>query len=306
MAPGSAGGRRSGTCRPCRRCTCPGGARGRSGSCSAELDAHALQEALVAVGVDGDDLVVVEVEHRDHGGLAVQPGGGVLADQPAGLPVVGGEGDVGGVRGCQRGVQRGHVQTGVLGLPERRVDRVAVAGDQDALVAARDRGVDLVDLVLGVPVRQCRRRPRGGRCSCRPAPGPPSSSTTKYGLVCVFRISETPVRSSLDAQAASRPESSSTAATHRATRRPEPALTELPASRTAGPVTMCRAPPPCRVMCQCDANHIAGPGRQVGVPEGVLTARSWPATCRSPRPAAGRLPLAIRRLVAAESSRGGP
>jgi hypothetical protein len=59
---------------------------------------------------------------------------------------------------------------------------------------------------------------------------------TKYGLVWVFRISETPVRSSFELQAARRPESRSTQATLRATRRREPFVALRCATRIAGSV----------------------------------------------------------------------
>ena len=59
----------------------------------------ALEEALVAVVVDRDDLVVEQVEHRDHRLLAVELRGGPLADELAGEAVVCRERDVDGVGG---------------------------------------------------------------------------------------------------------------------------------------------------------------------------------------------------------------
>ena len=154
---------------------------------------------MVALDVDRDDLVVVQVEHGDDGLLAVQLGRRVLADQLAGLLVVGGVGDVDGARRDGRSVERDDEQPGVLGLAQRRVDRVAVARDQDALVAAGDRVVDGVDLGLRVTV-------------CLPAATDSltlsflaSASAelrieTKYGLVSVLRISETPTSPCLNAE----------------------------------------------------------------------------------------------------------
>ena len=75
---------------------------------------------------------------------------GPLADQLAGLEVVGGEGDVDGVRRVRRGVQRDHVQAGVAGLLDRGVDAGADRGDEDALVAAGDGVLDRLDLALVV------------------------------------------------------------------------------------------------------------------------------------------------------------
>ena len=48
-----------------------------------DVDAHALEEALVTVVVDRDDLVVEQVEQRDRGRLAVELRGGPLADELA-------------------------------------------------------------------------------------------------------------------------------------------------------------------------------------------------------------------------------
>ena len=84
--------------------------------------------------------------------LPGQPLSGVLADQLAGLEVVGRVGDVGGLHRVERGVQGDHEEAVGLRLAQRRVHGRSVGGDQDALVAARDRGVDRVDLRLGVAV----------------------------------------------------------------------------------------------------------------------------------------------------------
>src|SRR3954470_9722922 len=103
---------------------------------AARIDAHPGEEAVVSVDVDGDHLVVVQVEHGDDGLLAVERGRGVLTDQLAGLEVVGRVGDVRGLGRVERGVEGDHEQAGGLGLAQRRVDGRAVGGDQDALVAS--------------------------------------------------------------------------------------------------------------------------------------------------------------------------
>ena len=46
-----------------------------------DVDAHALEEALVAVVVDGDNLVVEDLDEGNGGLLAVELGRGPLADE---------------------------------------------------------------------------------------------------------------------------------------------------------------------------------------------------------------------------------
>ena len=84
------------------------------------VDAHAGQEALVAVDVHRDDLVVEQVEHGDGGLLAVQRAGRPLADELAGLEVVGGEGDVDDIGRIRRRVQGDDVQAFVTRAVDRR------------------------------------------------------------------------------------------------------------------------------------------------------------------------------------------
>jgi hypothetical protein len=69
--------------------------------------------------------LIVQVEHRDLGvgGLVAQRRCGPLADQQAGLEVVGGEGGVGGVDRVERRVERDDQNAGVargLATPNRR------------------------------------------------------------------------------------------------------------------------------------------------------------------------------------------
>ena len=78
--------------------------------------------------------------------------GGPLADQLAGLEVVGGEGDVDGLGRVGRGVQRDHVEAGVAGLLDGRVDAGTVGRDQDAVLSLRDGVLDGLDLALLVAV----------------------------------------------------------------------------------------------------------------------------------------------------------
>ena len=82
--------------------------------------------------------------------LAVELGRGPLADQLAGLAVVGGEGDVDGVRRVGRGVERDDEQARVPRLLDRLVDARGHRGDQDALVAARRWRSRCLDLALVV------------------------------------------------------------------------------------------------------------------------------------------------------------
>src|ERR1700761_2779696 len=84
----------------------------------ADRDAHALQEAVVAVDVDGDDLVGQVIEHGDVGALARQLGRFPLAVEQAGLGVVGRVGDVGRAGRDGRGVDRDHDQALLFGLVE--------------------------------------------------------------------------------------------------------------------------------------------------------------------------------------------
>src|SRR5215213_8156224 len=123
-----------------------------------DVDAHAGQEALVTVVVHGGDLVVEQLEHGYGGLLPVQRPGGPLADQFAGREVVGGEGDVHDIRRVGRGVQRDHVETGIAGRLDRRVDPVGGRRDQNALVTAGDGRLDGRDLGRLVAVFLTRRR----------------------------------------------------------------------------------------------------------------------------------------------------
>ena len=114
--------------------------------------AHALEEAVVALDVHRDDLVIEQVQHGDHGLAAVQLRGGVLADQLAGRLVVSAVGDVHGARWRRHSVERDHVQPGLARLGQFGIYSVAVLGDQDALVTAGDGVVDGADLGLRVAV----------------------------------------------------------------------------------------------------------------------------------------------------------
>jgi hypothetical protein len=79
----------------------------------------------------------------------------------------------------------------LLGLVQGCIDGVAVRGDKDALVAARDRVVDRADLRLGVTVLAARS---DGELDVvlRSAALASLAIETKYGFVSVFRTSETP------------------------------------------------------------------------------------------------------------------
>jgi hypothetical protein len=118
----------------------------------AGVDAHPLQETVVAIDVDGDDLVVVVVEHRDDRVGPAEAIGGVLADELARLHVVRRVGDVHRAGRSGNGVERDEVEACLPGLRQFGVHRIAVRGDDDALVPAGDRVVDRADLSLGVTV----------------------------------------------------------------------------------------------------------------------------------------------------------
>ena len=118
------------------------------------VDAEALHEALVAQVVDGR-LVGGEVEEHDLGvrrrvaERALRP----LADQPAGLAVVGGEGGVGRVHRIERRVEHDDHQAGVARLLDRRHDGLGVGRhDGEALGAGRDQVLDRGDLAVVVAV----------------------------------------------------------------------------------------------------------------------------------------------------------
>ena len=118
------------------------------------VDAEAFHHALVAQHVDGD-LLGVDVEEADDGvlGLVAERGGGPLADQDAGLLVVGGEGHVGFGDGLERGVERDDEDAGSACLLHGRHDRLGVGrGEQDALGAIGDAGLDRRDLAFVVAV----------------------------------------------------------------------------------------------------------------------------------------------------------
>ena len=119
---------------------------------AARVYAHALEEAVVALDVHRDDLVIEQVQHGDHGLAAVQLRGGVLADQLAGRLVVSAVGDVHGARWRRHSVERDHVQPGLARLGQFGVYGVAVLGDQDALITTGDGVVDGADLGLRVAV----------------------------------------------------------------------------------------------------------------------------------------------------------
>ena len=99
--------------------------------------AEALQEAVVALRADR--VAGEQVERDDLGRLAAERRLGVLADQHAGLVVVGGEERVGGVGRVGRAVERDHHHALVARLLDRRDDGLAVARrDQDRLRAGGD------------------------------------------------------------------------------------------------------------------------------------------------------------------------
>ena len=152
-----------------------------------------FEEALVAVVVDRDDLVVEQVEHGDGGLLAVELGGGPLADELAGQVVVGGEGDVDGVGRVGRGVERDDEQAGVAGLLDGGDDGVAVGVMRMPLspvAMASSMAVIWVAVspsslpAATVSLTPLLRRPRPRRRFC---------IETKNGLVVFFRMSETPI-----------------------------------------------------------------------------------------------------------------
>ena len=115
-----------------------------------------------------------------------------LADQPAGLAVVGGEGGVGGVHRIERRVEHDDHQAGVARLLDGRHDRLGVARhDGEALGAGRDQVLDAGDLAVIVAVVLA-----GGRsCSSMPSSlafaSAPSRILTKNGLVSVLVIRPT-------------------------------------------------------------------------------------------------------------------
>jgi hypothetical protein len=158
-----------------------------------DVDAEAVEEALVALHVDGD-LVGVEVQHGDLrllavlGELRLRP----LPDQLAGLVVVGGEGGVHRVGRVGRRVQRDHQQPGLLRLVDRRHDRLRVArGDQEALGAGRDQVLDRLHLGLVVAVLLAGEGLQVDALLPRPPAGRPSFILTKNGLVSVLVIRPT-------------------------------------------------------------------------------------------------------------------
>ncbi len=115
-----------------------------------DVDPHAGEEALVALVVDGHDLVGEQVQHRDHRGLALQGLGRPLADLLTGLEVVRRERGVHDVRRVRRRIEGDHVDPGVARLLDRVVDGGPVVRDQDAVVAPGDRVFDRLDLAVGV------------------------------------------------------------------------------------------------------------------------------------------------------------
>ncbi len=148
-----------------------------------DVDAEALEEALVALDVDRH-AVRVEVEHRDLGLLAVliERALGPLADRQAGGVVVGRVGDVGRVGRLGLRVQRDHQQAGLARLVQRGHDRLGVAGrDHQALRAGRDQALDGRDLRLVVAVLLAREGLHGGAERSWPRSSRPPSSSRRTG-----------------------------------------------------------------------------------------------------------------------------
>src|SRR6266511_5394670 len=113
--------------------------------------AVAVEEAVMAQHADRD--AGRQVEGGDLGRLAGLGGLCVLADEHAGLEVVGGEQRVGGVLRLGGGVLRDHQHAGVARLLDRGDDRLGVArGDQDPLDPGRDHVLDGGDLAGVVAV----------------------------------------------------------------------------------------------------------------------------------------------------------
>ena len=160
---------------------------------SLDVDAEALQEALVALDVDRHALGA-EVEHGDLRVLAVlvELRLGPLADQLAGLVVVGRERRVGGVRRLGLRVERDDEQPGLTRLVERRHDRLRVVRrDHEALGAGRDQALDRRHLALVVAVLLAGERLQRRRRAPWPSASAPSFIFTKNGLVSVLVMSPT-------------------------------------------------------------------------------------------------------------------
>ena len=122
----------------------------------AVLDAETLQEAVVAQLADGDPGR--EIERGDPGRLAGHRGPGILADQHAGLEIVGGEQRVGCALRIGRRIERDHEHAGIARLLDGRDDRLRVArGDENRPGAAAHHVLDGGDLAGIVAVELAGR-----------------------------------------------------------------------------------------------------------------------------------------------------
>ena len=111
------------------------------------LQAEAAHETVVALRAHR--VAGEQVQRGDLGGLAAQGRLGVLANQHAGLVVVGGEQGVGAV---ERAVQRNHLHALGLHFFHGRDDGIAAGGDQNGLGAGGSHVFQGGDLAGGVAV----------------------------------------------------------------------------------------------------------------------------------------------------------
>ena len=119
-----------------------------------EVDAEALQEALVAQDVDGR-LRDGEIQHCNLGigRLVAKLGLRPLADEKTGLEVVGSEGRISCVDRVERGIERNHQHAGIAGVLHGIDDRLGVGRrQQDALGAVGDAGLDRRDLAFMIAI----------------------------------------------------------------------------------------------------------------------------------------------------------
>ena len=150
-------------------------------------------EALVAQEVDGR-LVGGEVEEDDLGvlGLVAQRAVGPLADQLAGLAVVGGEGRVGRIHRIERRVEHDDHEPGVARLLDGRHDRLGVATARWQSPWRRPRsGFDRRDLAVIVAVELAGGGAISVDAELLRLGLAPSRILTKKGLVSVLVIRPT-------------------------------------------------------------------------------------------------------------------
>ena len=142
-----------------------------------DVDAEALHEALVAQHVDRRLRLAVRSRKAILASAALSPSVlGPLADQLAGLEVVGREGRVGGVDRLERRVERDHQDAGVARLLDRGTIALVSLGVIRMPLAPAAIRFSIAATWLSLSPSTCRRRSAARRRAPWPWPARPPSS----------------------------------------------------------------------------------------------------------------------------------